>query len=80
MAIHHQRKSDYKFKQSKNLEVGANGEAMKCTACWLSPQGKSLCFLINPRPSSAGLIPLTMALSILYQLVIKKIPYSLCYS
>ena len=37
IAVHHQRKSGHELTQGRNLEAGADTEAMEGTAYWLAP-------------------------------------------
>ena len=61
IAVHHQRKSGQELTQGRNLEAGADAEAMEgyyLLDCF--PLACSACFLIESRTTSPGMAPLTM--------------------
>jgi hypothetical protein len=61
MAAHQQRKSEQELTQGRNMEAGADAEAMEGAAYWLaSPALLSLLFLIELRTTSPGMTPTTM--------------------
>jgi hypothetical protein len=63
MAVHHQRKSGQELKWGRNLEAGADAEA-GCEGVLLTgllPKVCSACSLIEPRTTSPGMAPPTMA-------------------
>jgi hypothetical protein len=70
--VHHQRKSGQEPKQGRNLEAGAEAEAME--GCCLLVC--SNCFLMELRSTSPGMAPPTMGWAILQKSLIKKMPYS----
>ncbi|XP_040593944.1 uncharacterized protein LOC101834311 isoform X8 [Mesocricetus auratus] len=53
----HQRKSGQEVKQGRNLEAGADAEAMEGAACWLAPHGLLSCFLTEPSTSPGMALP-----------------------
>jgi hypothetical protein len=57
-------------------DLEADSEAMK-ECCLLAC---SFCFLIEPKATSAGMLPCTMGWALPHQLLIKKTPYRLAYS
>jgi hypothetical protein len=61
IAIHHQRKSGQELNQGRNLEAGADAEAMEAMLLTgVLPLACSACFLIEPRTTSPGMTPPTM--------------------
>ena len=61
MAAHQQRKSEQELTQGRNMEAGADAEAMEGAAYWLASPGLlSLLFLIELRTTSPGMTPPTM--------------------
>ena len=70
--LHHQRNLGQELKQVRNLEEGADTEAM-VECCLLACS--SYC-LMEPRITSLGLAPPRMHWSLSHQLLIKKMPYN----
>lgn len=67
--VYHQRHWGQELKQNKNMESGAEAEAMESAAYWLYPH----CFLLAPRlPSQDWPYP--------HQSLIHTMPYRLAYS
>ena len=67
---------DRRSKQDRNLEAGADAEAME-GYCLLA---FSACFLTETRATSPGMVSPTMGWALLYQSLIKNMPYRLAYS
>jgi len=64
--------SGQELKQDRNLEAGADAEAME-ESCLLAC---SACFLIEPRTISPGMAPCTMGWALPHQTLFKEVPYS----
>jgi hypothetical protein len=60
--VHHQRISGQELKQSRNLEAGADAEAMEGWVLLtdLLLMACSACFLIEPRTTSPVMVPPTV--------------------
>ena len=69
--VHHCRKSGQELKQGRNLEAGADPEAME-GCCLLAC---SACFLIEPRTTRPGMAPPTMGRALPHQSLIKEISH-----
>jgi hypothetical protein len=61
--VHHQRKSGQELKQGKNLEAGADAEAME--GCFMACLA---CFLIEPRTIGPGMEPPTVGWALPHKL------------
>jgi hypothetical protein len=72
--ILHQRKSGQELTQGRNLEAGADAEAME--ACYLL--ACFTCFFIEPRPISPGMAPPAIGWALSYQTLIKKKALQAC--
>ena len=70
VAVHHWRMSGQELKHGRNLEAGADAEAIE-ECCLLAC---SACFLIKPRTTSLGMAPPTVGWALLYQSPNKKMP------
>jgi hypothetical protein len=78
ITVLHQRKSGQELTQGRDLEAGADAEAMEGAADWLASPGLlplacSACFLIDPRTHQPKDGPTH---NMLGQSLIKKMPYS----
>jgi hypothetical protein len=60
IAVQHQRKSGLELTQGRNLEAGADAEAMNWCYLVLLPLACSACSLIEPRTTSPGTAPPTV--------------------
>ena len=79
ITVHHQKPCGQELKQSKNLEAGADAEAMEeCCLLVLLPRICSV-FLIECKTTSLGMASPTKGWFLLHQSLIKKMPYRLAY-
>ena len=78
--VHHWRKSGQELKQGRNLEAGADAEAMEeccllvCSSWLVQPA-----FFIEATTTSPGMAPPTMGWALPHQSLIKKMPYRLAH-
>jgi hypothetical protein len=70
ITVHHQRKSGQELKQDRNLEAGADAEALE-RCCLLACSG---CFLIEPRTTRLDIASPKMGWPHPHWLLIKKMP------
>ena len=64
----------------RNLEAGADTEAMEGAAYWLVPHGLLSLLSYRTQDHSPGMTPPTMNWALPHQSLIKKMPYRLAYS
>jgi hypothetical protein len=57
IAVHHQRKSGQELTQGRNLEAGADVEAMEGAAYWAPSTGLLSLLSYRPRTTSLALVP-----------------------
>jgi len=74
--VHHWQESGQELKQERNLEAGADAEAMeKCSLLVCLA-----CLLIEPRTTSPGVDPPVTSWNLPHQSLIKNMPYTVVYS
>ena len=74
--VHHWRRWGQEPKQGRNLEAGADAEALEGTVYSLLPLACSVCFLIEPRTISTRVAPPTESWACLHWSLIEKMPCS----
>jgi hypothetical protein len=80
--VHHWRKSGQEHTQGRNLEAGADAEAMEgcCLLAGLFSMTYSACFLIEPRTTNLRVALSSMDWALWHQSLIRKLSYRLACS
>jgi hypothetical protein len=60
ITVHHHKKSGQELKQGKNLETGADAEAMEGAACWTASPGLLSLLSYGTQDYHPGRAPTTM--------------------